>query len=171
MGMHDRPPTRGNTFVVSYDYMIEDGPPISSDWLTSGQFHSGLSASPPCEVMFHGNDCMGISANSGSSANERWGTASQATANTARPLVQDALQRRTEPQWRGGDVVARRRTRLRLSRPGRLYRPGRDLFQDGGLSQAARPGQDSRGAFQTSRWFRASSFQAPQRIGWWRRSA
>ena len=77
MGMHDRPPTRDNTFVVSYDYMIEDGPPISSDWLTSGQFHSGLSASPPCEVMFHGNDCMGISANSGSSANERWGTAWQ----------------------------------------------------------------------------------------------
>jgi hypothetical protein len=75
MGQHHRYNTRGNTFTVDYEWMVEAGPQISSGWLTCGQLHSALSASPPTEIMFHGNDVMEISANSGSSGNIRWNTA------------------------------------------------------------------------------------------------
>lgn len=75
MGMHHRYNTRGNTFTVDYEWMVEPGPSISSGWLTCGQLHSALSASPPTEIMFHGNDIMEVSANSGSSGNIRWNTA------------------------------------------------------------------------------------------------
>jgi hypothetical protein len=75
MGMKDRPSTRGNTFVISYDYMIEGGDEISSGWLTSGQLHSALNCSPPTEMAFHGSDNFDVSANSGSSSNIDWNTA------------------------------------------------------------------------------------------------
>jgi hypothetical protein len=79
MGQHHRYSVRGNTFTVDYEWMVEEGPEISSDWLTCGQLHSALSASPPTEIMFHSNDKMGVSANTGSSKAIRWQTAWQDT--------------------------------------------------------------------------------------------
>jgi hypothetical protein len=75
MGQHHRYNVRGNSITVDYEWMVEPGPAISSAWLTCGQLHSALSASPPTEIMFHANDRMEVSANSGSSKSPRWNTA------------------------------------------------------------------------------------------------
>jgi hypothetical protein len=75
MGQHHRYDVRGNTFTVDYEWLVEGGPAISSGWLTCGQLHSALSQSPPTEIMFHGNDKMEVSANSGSSTRPVWNTA------------------------------------------------------------------------------------------------
>ncbi len=75
MGQHHRYNTRNNTFTVDYEWLVEGGPAISSSWLTCGQLHSALSQSPPTEIMFHANDKMEVSANSGSSARPVWNTA------------------------------------------------------------------------------------------------
>lgn len=75
MGQHHRYNTRNNTFTVDYEWMVEPGATISSGWLTCGQLHSALSASPPTEIMFHNSDRMEVSANSGSSTRPVWRTA------------------------------------------------------------------------------------------------